>query len=859
MKKKQTSILSLFISLLIVTAFTVCGTGPRGVVEEASAFIDFSGINSIVRFMSHQPPADSEHTHGPFTLENGITGDGLRISHRGDGNEIAVVQTGGEMAVQSPDYLYFFIDNETIMRAKVVTLEFTFFDDLAGNFNFQYVKKDNNFFPVTISKGGTNSFVTVKLQLDDCNFMGSRQNQGAQFRFESGTIIQKVKVSAGGMKNPVSDPPPPFAPATDLNNMIGKGITGYQVWFHAPGSWHHWSHNNGRKPGKGAYNVEFWPAGFEDYLANGAVLHDTDFTMPDGSVAQLFNSQDEAVIRAHKMWMRDAGIDGSAVQRFFETTSTVDTGTSPNHLTKIRDAAEEYGRIFYVMYDLSASGRHAQPDQKAAMRRIQLDWIYNIERKGVISSPNYAQAEGKPVVCLWGVHAIESTWNQRFLNVNDSIELIQWFRNRGYYVIGGLPDDVFWEQGGDRHPRGREMYALFDMISPWYVGRDVTGQILGGGQWMRRGINFCRDAKRSWADNKPIAFMPVIWPGFAWTNMPGNQGIPNATPRNAGQWVWTQVQRYLNRDSDNVIMSFYYAMFDEYDEATSWMKAGVDFFDVPLDQYFLTHSADGIWLSSDYYMRMARASTQALKAKIAAGGGSNTVGNKGYTGPLNAYNDELSIIVEHSEGPVFWRNSFERRNGRLKNESGQAVPVNHIQIDVGVPSGVLIDTPRNVTAGETFSVNRRALRGTRSDSYTPPSETLGMIYTNNAKSGGSAFRLEGQRTAGNGAAYLYKIADTRIKVNPGMSLSFWQRAENSLGANVVIDLLLENGDYLSDIAGYNLRNEGSPQNGWQKKTVNFHTAMEGHYITAVIAAYRDNGTATGNFAALIDDIIISRN
>jgi hypothetical protein len=709
---------------------------------------------------------------------------------------------------------------------------------------------------MAITKAGTNTFVTVKVELDSCKFT-SGHNQGAQFRFESGVIVQRVAVVTGGMGRSLSEPPPEFAPASELNNMIGKAVTGYQAWFRAPGNWGHW----GGRPGPGDVNVEFWPAGWEDYLANGAALHETNFVMPDGNKARLFNSHDAAIIRTHLKWMQDAGIDGAAVQRFFEATSTADTGNTPSHLTRIRDAAEEYDRIFYIMYDMSAAGHY---DQNAVVRRIQLDWIFNIERKGLVNSPNYAQAEAKPVVCIWGVHAIEGTGNNRYIKVDAAIELINWFRSRGYYIIGGIPDNTFWEQGGSRHPRGRTLYSLFDMVSPWYIGMDVEGQIIGGTQQlMSKALNFCTMFPRSWAKNQPIAFMPTVWPGFAWTNMPRNSGNPNQIPRNAGQCAWLQIQGYLNRDRDNVLQSFYFAMLDEYDEGTAWIKAGADFFDIPLEQYFLTYAADGLWLSSDYYLRLARASVQAIKRKISAGGGSSTPGNAGYTGPLNDYGNANSVFVEHSEGPVFWRNSFERRNGRLKygaeeGQFGVVVPVRHLQIDVGIPSGSVIGSPQNISVTGEFTVNRPAVRGIRADRYTPPSETLGMIYTANAKSGASAFRLAGERSAGSGASYLYRIAETRIRVGPNMSLSYWQRAENPLGANVTVDLLLDD-VYLSNTAGYNVRNDGAPQNGWQKKTVNIPGSPANRYITAVMVVYSDKGTATGSFSALIDDIIISNN
>lgn len=47
-------------------------------------------------------------------------------------------------------------------------------------------------------------------------------------------------------------------------------------------------------------------------------------------------------------------------------------------------------------------------------------------------------------------------------------------------------------------------------------------------------------------------------------------------------------------------------MFDEYDETTAIAKAAVDDTMIPIDQYFLTLSADNIRVLSDYYMRLTR-------------------------------------------------------------------------------------------------------------------------------------------------------------------------------------------------------------------------------------------------------------
>lgn len=824
------------------------------------AFIDFSGYTGSADLASHQPPSA---TAGDFTLANGITGSGLRLSNDGEGTTVTISsQHSGQMTTRTQDgggFQYFYIDKPAIKAAATVTMYLTFFDNTSGNINLQYRRQGDTtgdrFFQIQIRRNNTGAFATATVELESCDFMaGEQQNQGAQFRFPGGTLIKRLELVEGGAPDPAEGPPPEFAPATQLNNMIGKTVAGYQAWFRAePGtSWHHWQSSGGGNtpPAPGNITVEIWPAGFEDYTANGATLRSTGFTMPNGTTAQLFNSRDREIIRTQLKWMQDAEIDCAAPQRFYGdgvggSAFAADTGSAVTHLTMIRDAAEEFGRIFYVMYDMTGTGSQ---NQDTVFRRMQLDWIYNVENKGLVSSPNYAQAEGKPVVCFWGIHAIESTDNDRYIKIENTMKLIKWFRDRGYYIIGGIPDDEFWTRSG----RGKEMYCLVDMISPWYIGRDVNRI---ESQWLNSGTGFCTANARSWASNKPIAFMPTIWPGFAWTNMSGNSGPPNHIPRNAGQHIWTQIRGYLNKDTTGSISSIYLAMLDEYDEGTNWMKAGADYFDIPVSQYFQTLSTDGIWLSSDYYLRMAKAASAALQSKIASAGTA--------IGPLNDYGNANSVIVEHSEGPVFWRNSFERRTGRLKygtNESDgnkpYEYPVYHLQLDPGVPNGEAGGSPQNITVSGPFTVNRpRVDRHEEPDNYVIPSTTLGMVYSD-AKSGDSSFRLEGTRTAGSGASYLYKIANTRIKASSAMSLSFWQKAGDALGANVIVELKLDNGNYLSGLSGYSMQNTGTPVNGWQQKTVNLPAAVDGHYITEVIVAYKDAGTATGSFSAWIDDIII---
>ena len=838
--------------LLLISLFmgiTACGTGGSSHAESepivyASAFIDFSRYTGDSDpFTEHQPPSPVE---GLYTLENGITGDGLRISHIGHDTMVRIDRFGedSEMAATSDgSYLVFFIDNPIVKSARTLTMKVTYFDNTFGDLRIHYVTGESipeRYYPASLPRENIGAFLTVTVQLNNCDFNSFTQNQDAQFRFNVGAIVQRVEISTGAMPEHTIGAPPPFAGQTDLNNMIGKAIGGLMAW-HNTSNWQEWSNAVNTVPVPGNVNVDMWPAGLDDYLANGAALYETGLTMPDGSVAQLFNAYESEHILTHYQWLREAGIDGSAIQRFYRRIpAAVDTGSLPNQYTRHRDAAEATGRFFFIMYDMTDA---SYSDQSLIVRDMQLDWMYNIERKGVVSSPNYAHADGKPVVSIWGLNAVTGN---HYASVPVIIELIQWFRSRGYYVLGGTPDNRFWETGSDRHPRSSEMYSLLDGISPWYGGRDIAVNVLGN-NWLDSGIAFCRSVRRRWAGNRPIDFIPVIWPGFSWTNMGAREGRPNAWPRNAGQFLWYQAREYLRRDTQHNISGLYLIMFDEYGESTVWMKAASDFFDVPLGQYFVTLAADGTWLSNDYYMRLANVLVESFKNR----------GPRAFDiGPLNEYDNESSSFVQHSLGPVFWRNSFERRPGRLRPGDGDFVFVGHLQIDVGVPHGAVLGTPQNVTVDGPFTVNRpNVARNAISDTYTPPSTTQGMVYVPNARSGDSAFRLAGQRTAGTGASYDYKIAETRIRVESGMRLSYWVQA-SGLGTNVMVDLLLDNGTYVSTSAA--AQNTGSPQSGWQQRTVLLPSSLNGRYITAVIIAYRDSGAASGVFSALIDDIIIEK-
>lgn len=803
-----------FLGLIIIAVLSVqnfsgfCIAFPVNAAEESKSS---NSNNSIwIDF--------SEYSGNAGELKSKIKGRGIDVSPNGDGVRPSIDIYGDsdseKWCVKAGDYIYFYITDEIIKQCETVTFEVSFYDDSAGDLRLEYCSSyPGNFqdgyhlyYLVNIPGGGTNQFVKTALTLECCNFTYGH-NQGAQFRFSGNAAVESVKITPGALPDPINDSPPDFSPQTEMNNILGKGVTGYQAWFQGgtgANGWSHWGHGSAR-PAQGKTNIEIYPD-VSEYRAAGAQLYQTDLgDLGDGTPSELFSSKDETIIDTHFKWMRDAGIDGAAVQRFFEATSPTES-TIRNHLEIIRDKAEKYGRSFYIMYDMSASGRY---ESEAMIKRIQLDFIYNVERKGLAGSFAYAHADGKPVVCLWGIHGVKNTENNRYPGIEDTIRLVEWFRGRGYYVIGGVPDDEFYTRKGG----GKDMFASFDMLSPWYVGRDVNA-ITGNNGRMIKAMKFCEDNPRIWADNKPIDFQPVVWAGFAWTNMSGNTGSPNAIPRNAGQFLWNQMYQYINLGAGN----FYFAMFDEYDEATAIMKSARDFFDVPDDQYFLTLATDGKWLSSDFYLRAAKACIEMLKGK-----------------------SELrpTIDIPHSEGPIYWRNSFERRGGRQKSGGDGSIKIKEIPdlpLDVCVPNGGTIEEK---TSG--IEIDGRVNEMIKSD----------------AKSGESSFRLGGTVNVKNGS-YYYKIADTKInsKGDSELILAFSLKPENDMGRNVYVDLILDGNEYLSDILPEYAGIARGTVGQWNDIKINIpESKINGREITGVAIAYSGD-FSSGSFSALIDDISI---
>ncbi|MCL2151882.1 MAG: GH92 family glycosyl hydrolase [Oscillospiraceae bacterium] len=621
------------------------------------------------------------------------------------------------------------------------------------------------------------------------------QNGSCDFRIQGQAQYVYIKsiVVRAGVQTPFEDiEPPAFAPQTTVNNLIGKSLAGYQLWFTASDTnsgWVHWS--RGQRPITTAQiTFENYPD-VREYAA--AALSNTTLTLANGSPGQLFTSKRKDVVDLHFDWIAQYGLDGVAVQRF---SGEVVTSPSPtrNHINLVQDAAERTGKTFYVMYDFSNCNNNT------VVNNIKRDWVYSIEQKGIASSPSYAHADGKPVVCLWGLSGVASASDGNvYVSQANALNLINWFHDRGYYVIGGTPDNDWTERTNNSNDPNtyRLVYQALDMISPWTPGR--YGRVLSDiVPWLDAHVN----RELAYCAQYGIEYQPVMYAGFNWSSF--QPYPPNEIPREAGEMLWTQAKYLKNKG----IKTAYYAMFDEYDEGTALMKTAEDSSMLPLGTtpYWQTLAADGRWLSSDFYLRLGGAVI-------------NLLGSSESSVDMSA-----PVPIPHSLGPVYWRNGFESRYQVANTRFAGG----YVQVDVCLYKPAVVRSV-GVTGGTNEIVMENGHAGTA-----------------------FSFSFKGTGASATSERH-YKIAETAILAPSNLQLSYWINAANDLGRSVYVNLQFSDGSLLSEGAGF-VQKKAASTGSWEQITVDLDAEYAGKTITAVVVSY-ENGAA-GDFAASIDDIVI---
>ncbi|WP_405096553.1 discoidin domain-containing protein [Micromonospora sp. NBC_01412] len=370
--------------------------------------------------------------------------------------------------------------------------------------------------------------------------------------------------------------------ASPPGDVVGKISVGYQGWFSCPGDgapiggWWHWSRDRFQPPAPANTTIVSWPD-MREYARGYSTAYPA---LGNGQPAQLFSSYDQQTVDTHFRWMQEYGCDTAALQRF---NPVGDEGPTRDAMTvKVRGAAERFGRKFYIMYDVTG--------WTSMQTQIKDDWTNRMSAH--TASPAYARQNGRPVVCIWGFGFND---DGRPFAPAACLDVVNWFRAQGCYVIGGVP--TYWRQGiNDSRPGFSEVYHAFHMISPWMVGRTGT---LDGLDWFHTNVNVPDQAD---CITHGIDYQPCVLPGDL-----------SSGHRRHGDFYW----RHLYNMTRLGAQGLYVSMFDEFNEGNQIAKTSETQATTPAGAGIRALDEDGTACSADYYLRITADGGRMFKGQLA--------------------------------------------------------------------------------------------------------------------------------------------------------------------------------------------------------------------------------------------------
>ncbi|MDB2336736.1 glycoside hydrolase family 71/99-like protein [Flavobacteriaceae bacterium] len=388
-------------------------------------------------------------------------------------------------------------------------------------------------------------------------------------------------------------------PIGENNSIEGKILAGYQGWFNTKndGADLGWKHYNNKGVFKqGSVNIDFWPD-MTEYSKDHK--YKTPFKHSDNKTAYLFSSADYKTVSLHFKWMKEYGIDGVFVQRF--SVALTREKKREKNLFKVFDncfkSAKEHDRVLGVMYDLSGS------KSENVVETIKNDWKKLVKKHQLNNpkNPNVLTYKGKTIVSIWGVGFKDG----RDYTLEDVSELIDFFKNDPTYgncsVLLGLPTG--WRTLSRDATTDTQLHDIIksaDIVHPWTPGRYSN---LESADLHKKTIV---DDKK-WCDENKLLYMPVVFPGFSWSNQKRNPKLFNQIPRLKGDFLWRQFYNTISSE----VKTIYVAMFDEMDEGTCIFKTD----NHPPESEksnFLTNQN----LPSDYYLWLTGRAGKMLRKEI---------------------------------------------------------------------------------------------------------------------------------------------------------------------------------------------------------------------------------------------------
>jgi len=372
-------------------------------------------------------------------------------------------------------------------------------------------------------------------------------------------------------------------------NYTGLVMAGYQGWFRAPGDganegWGHYALAG--KVDSTHIHIDLWPA-VDEYKST----YPTSLKNPDGTSAQLFSSWDASTTDLHFKWMKEYGIDGVFMQRFFGNVRTVQGRKKSNIILKNALAAsQKYGRAIAIMYDLSG----IKPNGEDCSAIIE-DWKQLVDSLKITSQGDrqtYLYHHQKPLVAIWGLGFPDRPYDIHNIGIE---KLIDFLKNDPVYggcsVLLGVPT-YFRDLDIDclHDPYLHQLIRSADIVLPWMVQRFTPLLQAENERYLAH-----MQADIAWCHTNKVDYVPCIYPGFSWYNLGkaefGGQPPLGQIPRQKGRFYWAQISAAVKAGSKML----YVAMFDEMDEGTAIFKctntppAGgvklLDYEGMPIDHY----------------------------------------------------------------------------------------------------------------------------------------------------------------------------------------------------------------------------------------------------------------------------------
>jgi len=368
--------------------------------------------------------------------------------------------------------------------------------------------------------------------------------------------------------------------ASPAGDVVGKITVGYQGWFGCAGdgaplpsylAWWHWSGNAASAPSPTNTSIKSWP----DMREYTTTFNSAYSNLGNGQPAQLFSSYTQQTINTQFHWMQENNIDTAALQRFNPNS---DEGPVRDAIaSRVRTAAETYGRKFYIMYDLGG-WTNMQTEVKA-------DWMNKMS--ALTASSSYARQNGKPVVCFWGIAMNDANhpWS-----ASVCLDVVNWFKSQGCYVVGGVRRD--WRTVDSTY---LPVYQALNMISPWMIG--AIGDIAGADN----AYTTLTVPDQAWCNSNNVDYQPCVLPGDLQERQ-----------RKHGDFMWRMFYNVVRAGCQGI----YISMYDEFNEGNQIMKTAENASQIPTGSGIWALDEDGTACSSDYYLRLTGDGGRMLKGQI---------------------------------------------------------------------------------------------------------------------------------------------------------------------------------------------------------------------------------------------------